>query len=219
MLLTSVSNVALTMVPDITNMALPYCAWGLSMAKCIPGTLGRMSFGPRWAPACENQFPNRVCQRGALLCETVLCDVMTSGFVSDLFTVRLYDKGQIMLVICLQFTLSKKAKQSILTRSNVFLKLFTSQGRICLLKLHFCGHFFCKWPIAVLVVIPQSAPSLSPHNAPSLSPHNAPSLSPHNVPSLSPHNAPTTAAIFIVICILCKSDLFQCFIFIMLIIR
>ena len=73
----------------------------------------------------ENQFPNRDCQRGALLCETVPCDAVTSGFVSDLFTVRLDDKYQTMLVICLQFTLSKKAKQSILTRSNFF-KLFTS---------------------------------------------------------------------------------------------
>ena len=63
----------------------------------------------------ENQFPNRVCQRGCLLRETVPCDAMTSGFVSDLFTVRLDDKGQTMLVIYLQFTLSKKAKQSILT--------------------------------------------------------------------------------------------------------
>ena len=62
---------------------------------------------------------------GALLCETVSCDAVTSGFVSDLFTVRLDDKGQTMLVICLQFTLSKKAKQSILTRSNFF-KLITS---------------------------------------------------------------------------------------------
>ena len=60
------------------------------------------------------------------------------------------------------------------------------QGRICLLKLYFGGHFVCKWPIAVLVKIPQSAPSLSPHNA------------------------PTTAAISIVICILCKNELFQC---------
>ena len=34
----------------------------------------------------ENQFPNRDCQRGALRCEMVSCDAMTSGFVSDLFT-------------------------------------------------------------------------------------------------------------------------------------
>ena len=68
----------------------------------------------------ENQFPNRVCQREALLCETVPCDAMTSGFVSDLFTVRLDDTGQTMLVVYLQFTLSKKAKQSILTRITVF---------------------------------------------------------------------------------------------------
>ena len=65
------------------------------------------------------RLPSEFCQRGALLCETVPCDAMTSGFVSDLFTVRLDDKGQTMLVICLQFTLSKqKAKQSILTRSH-----------------------------------------------------------------------------------------------------
>ncbi len=37
-------------------------------------------------------------QRGALLCETVPCDAMTSGFVSDLFTVRLDDKGQLVTV-------------------------------------------------------------------------------------------------------------------------
>ena len=54
----------------------------------------------------DNQFPNRDCQQGALLRETVLCNAMTSGFVSDLFTVRLDDKGQTMLVISLQFTLS-----------------------------------------------------------------------------------------------------------------
>ena len=53
MLLTSVSDVALTVVPDVTNMALPYCAWGLSMTKSIPGTLGRMSFGPRWVSCMQ----------------------------------------------------------------------------------------------------------------------------------------------------------------------
>ena len=37
-------------------------------------------------PARENQFPNRVCQRGALRCEMLSCDAMTFGFVSDLFT-------------------------------------------------------------------------------------------------------------------------------------
>ena len=72
----------------------------------------------------ENQFPNRDCQRGALLCETVPCDAATFGFVSDLFTVRLDDKG---------LTLSKKAKQSILTRSNFF-KLFTSVYNVALKK-------------------------------------------------------------------------------------
>ena len=53
MLLTSVSDVALTMVPDVTNMALPFCAWGLSMANSIPGTLGRMSCGPRWVSCMQ----------------------------------------------------------------------------------------------------------------------------------------------------------------------
>ena len=86
-----------------------------------------LSFCPLALAACENQFPNRDYKLGALLCETVPCDAVTSGFVSDLFTVRLDhningldDKGQTMLVIYLQFTLSKKAKQSILTRSNFF---------------------------------------------------------------------------------------------------
>ena len=32
------------------------------------------------------QFPNRVCQRGALRCEMVYCDAVISGFVNDLFT-------------------------------------------------------------------------------------------------------------------------------------
>ena len=77
----------------------------------------------RPSPGRENQFPNRVCQRGALLCKTVPCDAMTSAFVSELFTVRLDDKGQTMLVICIQLTLSKKAKQSILTRGNFFLQI------------------------------------------------------------------------------------------------
>ena len=53
-----------------------------------------------------------------LSCAKRYRDAVTSGLVSDLFTVRLDDKGQTMLVICLQFTLSKNAKQSILTRSN-----------------------------------------------------------------------------------------------------
>ena len=47
MLLMSVSDVVFTMVPDVTNMALPYCECGLSMAKSIPGMLGRMASGPR----------------------------------------------------------------------------------------------------------------------------------------------------------------------------
>ena len=41
MLLMSVSDV-FTMVPDVTNMALPYCGCGLSMGKSIPGMLGRV---------------------------------------------------------------------------------------------------------------------------------------------------------------------------------
>ena len=35
--------------------------------------------------ARENQFPNRDCQRGALRCEIISCDAMTSDFVCDLF--------------------------------------------------------------------------------------------------------------------------------------
>ena len=54
-----------------------------------------------------------------MMCDTVPCDALTSGFVSDLFTVHLDDKGQTMLVICLQFTLSKKAKQCILLVLNI----------------------------------------------------------------------------------------------------
>ena len=42
-------------------------------------------------------------------------DAVTSGFVSDLFTFYLDDKGQAILLIYLQFTLSKTAKQCILT--------------------------------------------------------------------------------------------------------
>ena len=38
MLLMSVSDV-FTMVPDVTNMALPYYKFGLAMAKSIPDTL------------------------------------------------------------------------------------------------------------------------------------------------------------------------------------
>ena len=47
MLLMSVSDVVLTMVPDVTKMALPYCECGRSMAKSIPGMLGRVASGPR----------------------------------------------------------------------------------------------------------------------------------------------------------------------------
>ena len=41
-------------------------------------------------------------------------DAVTSGFVSDLFTVYLDDKGQTILVICLHFTLSKKPNNAFL---------------------------------------------------------------------------------------------------------
>ena len=47
MLLMSVSDVVLTMVPDVTKMALPYCECGRSMAKSIPGMLDRMASDPR----------------------------------------------------------------------------------------------------------------------------------------------------------------------------
>ena len=62
--------------------------------------------------ARENQFPNRDCQQGALLCETVLYNAMTSGFVSDLFTVRLDDKGQTMLVICFSSLCRKRPNKA-----------------------------------------------------------------------------------------------------------
>ena len=41
----------------------------------------------------ENQFPNRDCQRGALRCEMLSCDAITSGFVSDLFTTSSRSSG------------------------------------------------------------------------------------------------------------------------------
>ena len=44
----------------------------------------------------DNKFQNRVCQRGALRCETEAFDAMTSGFVSGLFTVHFVDRGQTM---------------------------------------------------------------------------------------------------------------------------
>ena len=44
MLLMSVSDVVFTMVPEVTNMhSLLYCECGLSMAKSIPGMMGRMA--------------------------------------------------------------------------------------------------------------------------------------------------------------------------------
>ena len=48
----------------------------------------------------ENQFPNPVCQRGALLCETVTCDAMISGFVSALFTVHFVKKKRPNKAFC-----------------------------------------------------------------------------------------------------------------------
>ena len=47
MLLMSVSDVVFTMVHDVTYMALTYYECGRSMAKSIPGMMGRMLSGPR----------------------------------------------------------------------------------------------------------------------------------------------------------------------------
>ena len=47
MLLMSVSDFVFMMVPDVTNMALPYYECGLSVAKSIPCMLGRMASDPR----------------------------------------------------------------------------------------------------------------------------------------------------------------------------
>ena len=57
-----------------------------------------------------------------------------------------------------------------------------------LVEIAFWRSLFCKLPIAVLVGIPQSAPSLSPHNAPTIGP---------------------TAAILIVICIFPRMSCFN----------
>ena len=68
MLLTSVSDVALTMLPDLTNMALPYCALGLSMAISIPGMLGRMSSGPRYVSCMHKTAHSCFLLRSATSC-------------------------------------------------------------------------------------------------------------------------------------------------------
>ena len=46
----------------------PYCAWGLSMAKSIPGTLGRMSFGPRWVSCTQMIAHWCLLMRSAISC-------------------------------------------------------------------------------------------------------------------------------------------------------
>ena len=65
MLLMSVSDVVLTMVPDVTNIwHCHHCECGLSMAKSIPGMPGRMAyacFGPEISPSATFQITNYVC--------------------------------------------------------------------------------------------------------------------------------------------------------------
>ena len=68
MLLMSVSDVVFTMVPDVTTMALPYCECGLSMAKSIPGMLGRMASGPRCVSRMHTTAHWSRCLRSAMGC-------------------------------------------------------------------------------------------------------------------------------------------------------
>ena len=68
MLLMSVSDVVFTMVPDVTNMALPYCECGLSMAKFIPGMLDRMASGPRCVSWTHTSAHWSRCLRSAMSC-------------------------------------------------------------------------------------------------------------------------------------------------------
>ena len=68
MLLMSVSDVVFTMVPDVTNMALPYCECGLSMAKSIPGMLGRMASGPRCVSWMHTTAYWSRCLRSSMSC-------------------------------------------------------------------------------------------------------------------------------------------------------
>jgi len=41
-------NVDSADVPALTNIALPYFSWGLSITRVIPGIRGRSWIGPRW---------------------------------------------------------------------------------------------------------------------------------------------------------------------------
>ena len=70
MLLMSVSCVVFTMVPDVTNMALPYCEFGLSMAikKSIPGMLDQMASGPRCVSWTHTTAHWSRCLRSAMSC-------------------------------------------------------------------------------------------------------------------------------------------------------
>ena len=70
---------------EVTEEELESCLRVLHDNKA-PGCDGIPIEAYRGLPAGENQFPNRDCQRGALRCEMVSCDAVTSGFVSDLFT-------------------------------------------------------------------------------------------------------------------------------------
>ncbi len=73
MLLTSVSDVALTMVPDVTNMALSYCAWGLSMANWYAGPdIVRSTVGLLHADDCTLVLAADVSDRLLLGCREAL---------------------------------------------------------------------------------------------------------------------------------------------------
>ena len=68
MFLMSVSDGVFTMVSDATNIALPYCECGLSMAKSIPGMLGRMASGPRCVSWMLTTTHCSHCLRSAMSC-------------------------------------------------------------------------------------------------------------------------------------------------------
>ena len=68
MLLMAVSDVVFPKVPDIANMALPYCECGFSMAKSIPGMQGRMAYGPRCVYWMHTTAHWSRCLRSAMSC-------------------------------------------------------------------------------------------------------------------------------------------------------
>ena len=79
MLLMSVSDVVFTMVPDVTNMAPPYCECGLSVAKSIPGMLGRMASGPRCVSWMHTTAHWSRCLRSAMSCSFAADSVLLTA--------------------------------------------------------------------------------------------------------------------------------------------